>query len=49
LLRAALAIVGAFVGAMVGSIMGAPFDVALIPVGAFAGYKLAPRRRRNRF
>jgi len=36
------------VGAMVGSVMGAPFDFVLIPLGAFAGYKLAPRRRRNR-
>lgn len=39
---------GAAVGMTVGGLMGPPYDVILIFVGALAGYKLAPRRRRTR-
>jgi len=48
MLRAIFALAGAVAGAAVGTVIGPPYDVVLIVVGAFAGYKLAPQRRRAR-
>lgn len=47
-LRAIFALSGAVAGAAVGTAIGPPYDFILIVVGAFVGYKLAPRRRRAR-
>ncbi|HEX6973415.1 MAG TPA: hypothetical protein VF147_03385 [Vicinamibacterales bacterium] len=43
-----LAAVGAIVAFLVGSLIGPPFDIIFAPFGAFAGYKVAPRRRKRR-
>ena len=48
LLRTVFAVIGAAAGFMIGSVVEPPFDVISVLVGAFAGYKLAPKRRRMR-
>jgi hypothetical protein len=46
--RIIFAILGGVIGGLVGSVISPPFDVILIPIGAFAGYKLVPRGRHAR-
>jgi hypothetical protein len=47
-IRIVFAVVGAAAGFLVGSVIGPPFDIIFMPFGAFAGYKVAPRKRRVR-
>lgn len=48
MVRVLLGLFGAILGALIGTAIDPPFDVLLIPVGAFAGYKIAPKGRRSR-
>ena len=48
MLRAICATIGGLAGGALGVLVGQPFDILLIPVGAFVGFKAAPRGRRMR-